>query len=219
MTIRMLEAERDQGVTCVCATPHFYAHRRSVDFFLERRDSAMEAVKQEIECREDLPKIIAGAEVLYFRGIERAELLPRLCLEGTNILLLEMPFDQWTSEMANAIETLITKRELSVVMAHVERYLRFQKDKNAWSKVINMPLTLQLNAESFIEEGSWLKPNKEHKLCMQLLTEYDNYIIASDCHNLTDRKPNLENARSVVKNKFGSDKLVELDQFIEQGIE
>ena len=53
-------------------------------------------------------------EEMNFSGIERAELLPKLCLEGTDILLLEMPFDQWTGEMAKATGTILTKRGLKV---------------------------------------------------------------------------------------------------------
>jgi protein-tyrosine phosphatase len=37
MTMEMLEEEARQGVTEICATPHFYAHRMSFDSFLEKR--------------------------------------------------------------------------------------------------------------------------------------------------------------------------------------
>jgi protein-tyrosine phosphatase len=46
MTERMLEMEMEQGITRVIATPHFYAHRRSVDSFLERRSAAYEEVQK-----------------------------------------------------------------------------------------------------------------------------------------------------------------------------
>ena len=215
MTIRMLEAERDQGVSHICATPHFYAHRRSVDFFLERRNHALKAVREVLKDRPDLPQITAGAEVLFFHGMERAELLPKLCLEGTDILLLEMPFDQWTGEMAKAIDTIIKRRNLRVVLAHVERYLRFQKDKTAWEQILNMPLSLQLNAESFVEAGSFLRPNKEHKLSLQLLAEHGNCILGTDCHNMSDRKPNLAEARGIIEKKLGTKRLADLDKYVE----
>lgn len=207
MTIRMLEAERDQGVSHICATPHFYAHRRSIDYFLGRRNNALEAVRQELAKRPNLPKITPGAEVLYFTGIERAEQLPQLCLEGTNLLLLEMPFGQWTKNMAKSVEHILKRRELRVVLAHVERYERFQKDKGPWEEILEMPLTIQLNAESLTSAGSFLRPNKEHKLSLQLLGEHENIILGSDCHNMSDRKPNLAEAVAVVEKKFGTEKL------------
>ena len=219
MTIRMFEAERDQGVSHICATPHFYAHRRSIEYFLERRNRAVEAVRQELQNRPDLPRITPGAEVLYFTGIERAEQLPQLCLEGTNLLLLEMPFGPWNNEMAKAVEYIIQRRGLHVVLAHVERYERFQKDKDAWNRILALPLTIQLNGESFIDAGSFLRPNKEHKLSLRLLAEHENIILGSDCHNLSDRMPNLAKARAVIEKKLGSERLENIDRNTETLLE
>lgn len=213
MTVRMLEAERDQGVSHICATPHFYAHRRSVEFFLERRNKALAKVREILAQRPDLPAIIPGAEVYYFHGIGRAELLPQLCLEGTNVLLLEMPFEQWDREIADDVERIISRRGLQVVLAHVERYGKFQKDRDAWERVLEMPLSIQLNAESFINKGSFLRPNKEHKLSLQLLEEYENIILGSDCHNLDERKPNLAEGRAVIESKAGADRLEKIDTY------
>ena len=216
MTIRMLEAERDQSVSHICATPHFYAHRRSIEYFLERRNRALAAVRQELQNRPDLPRITPGAEVLYFTGIERAEQLPQLCLEGTNLLLLEMPFGPWNNEMAKAVEHIIQRRGLHVVLAHVERYERFQKDKGAWNRILALPLTIQLNGESFIDAGSFLRPNKEHKLSLRLLAERGNCILGSDCHNLNNRTPNLTEARMVIEKKAGGVMLAEIDNYTEK---
>ena len=213
MTIRMLEMERDQGVSHICATPHFYAHRRSVEYFLERRNRALAKVQEILVQRPDLPVIIPGAEVYYFHGIGRAELLPQLCLEGTNMLLLEMPFEQWDREMVDDVERILNRRGLQVVLAHVERYGRFQKDRDAWERILEMPLSIQLNAESFINKGSFLRPNKEHKLSLQLLEEDENIILGSDCHNLEDRKPNLAEGRAVIENKAGAERLASIDRY------
>ena len=213
MTMAMLEAERDMGVTHIYATPHFYAHRKSVSTFLSRRDNALAEVRQILSKRTDLPTITEGAEVYYFTGISRAEHLPDLCIAGTDILLLEMPFAQWTGDMTRAVDDLIRKRKLRIVLAHVERYERFQKDRSAWHRIIEMPLTLQMNAESFIETGSWLRPSHGHKLCMRLIEEHENCIIGSDCHNMTDRKPNIADARAVIEQKAGAERLEQIDRY------
>ena len=213
MTMAMLEKERDMGVTHIYATPHFYAHRKSVSTFLSRRDHALSEVRQILSKRPDLPTITEGAEVYYFTGIDRAEHLPELCIAGTDILLLEMPFAQWTSDMARAVEDILRKRCLRVVLAHVERYERLQKDRSAWHRIIEMPLTLQMNAESFIETGSWLRPSHAHKLCLRLIEEQENCIIGSDCHDMTERPPNIENARLVIKQKAGAERLAAMDKY------
>ena len=39
-SLAMLQAERDQGIQSVVATPHFYAHHDSPERFLKRRAAA-----------------------------------------------------------------------------------------------------------------------------------------------------------------------------------
>ena len=63
-TIRMLEEEKAQGIDLVCATPHFYAHRRSVDKFIARRNASFAHIKEKAADRlAGLPEIRLGAEV------------------------------------------------------------------------------------------------------------------------------------------------------------
>ena len=213
MTKEMLRREAQMGVTHIYATPHFYAHRRSVKQFLERRDGALEKVNSLLESRPELPKVTAGAEVYYFSGIGRAEHLGDLCIEGTDIILLEMPFAQWHRDIIKDVEDILGKRDLRIVLAHAERYERFQKDRDTWNTILDMPLTIQLNTEYIIDPGSWLRQSREHKFCMQMLADYDNIIIGTDCHNMTSRAPNLDKARAVIENKLGSDRLTQIDEY------
>ena len=217
MTARMLEIEKEQGVTHIYATPHFYAHRRSVQQFVERRSGALTKTRELLSTREDLPEITAGAEVYYFRGMGRAEQLPELCIEGTDILLLEMPFEQWHSEQYRDVLDIIRKRHLRVVLAHVERYEPLQRDTAVWDEIINMPLIIQMNAGSFsagLTSGRYAR--HAAKFCIRMLESYDNCIIGTDCHNLTDRKPNLEEARKVIEKKLGTDRLQQMDRYTEE---
>ena len=210
MTEKMLEIELSQGVSNICATPHFYAHRRSVQQFLDRRAGALIHVRKLLAARPELPRITAGAEVYYFNGIGRAEAIYDLCLEGTDILLLEMPFGQWHRDMARDVSDIIRKRHLRVVLAHVERYEQFQKDSSAWDEIMSMPVTLQMNSGSFIASG--LRRHTQ-KFCLNTLSRYENCIIGSDCHNLTDRAPDLAEARKVIEKKSGRERLELLDRY------
>lgn len=199
MTEQMLEEEVRQGVDVVLATPHFYAHRRSIPQFLERRQAAYEEVKESLlASRDDLPKVAAGAEVYYFTGVGRAKELPELCYEGTDILLLEMPFTQWTKEVYEDVREILYRQHLTVVLAHVERYLQFQKDKSIFERTLDLPLHIQLNAEDLLERG------KKRRWCLKQIKERDNILLASDCHNLNDRSPNLAGAMAVVEKKAGA---------------
>lgn len=220
MTERMLGMEKEQGITHVYATPHFYAHRKSVQQFVERREGALARVRELLTRREDLPEITAGAEVYYFSGMGRAEQLPELCIQGTDILLLEMPFSQWHRDQLRDVEDIIRRRHLHVVLAHVERYEGLQKDRRVWDEIINMPLTIQMNASSFVTGlTSGMHARHVSKFCFRMLADYDNCIIGTDCHNLADRKPDLAEARKMIEKKAGSARLAQLDKYTETLLE
>ena len=181
MTEQMLEKEAASGVTLVYATPHFYAHRTGVSGFLERREASCRKVKALLDERKDLHT-------------------PKLCVEGTNILLLEMPFEQWTDEVYKDTKDLIQRRGLQVILAHVERYTGFQKDREIWDRVMDLPVTIQMNA------GSFLKFGMTRHFCRTLLRqEAGRVIIGSDCHNLTSRPPNLAQAMAFIRQKEGEE--------------
>lgn len=216
MTEKMLRLEQSMGVSHIYATPHFYAHRRSIESFLERRNRALEKTKEVLSREPDLPQVTAGAEVYYFTGIGRAKQLEALCIEGTDILLLELPFAQWHSDILEDISELMSKRGLHIILAHVERYEQFQKSRHVWDRLLDMPLTIQLNCENIIDSGSIFRRNHMHKTSMELLSRYDNILIGSDCHNLTDRKPNLDEARVIIRKEIGSEKLNQIDKYTDK---
>ena len=130
MTEAMLLEEKRQGVNLVVATPHFYANQMSIDGFLKNRAEALDKMERVRETSDvSLPRVIAGAEVYYFQGLGRAEAIGRLCVGETRTILVELPFTQWDEEMIRDIEALSERQNLNVVLAHIERYFSFQKDK------------------------------------------------------------------------------------------
>ena len=213
MTEKMLRMEQSMGVSHIYATPHFYAHRRSIESFLERRDRALSKVRALPGYGDSLPAVTPGAEVYYFSGIGRAGQLENLCIEGTDILLLELPFAQWHSDIAKDVSELISRRGMYIVLAHLERYEAFQKERHVWERLLEMPLTIQLNCEDIIDKGSIFRRNNRHKTCFELLSRHDNVIIGSDCHNLTDRKPNLTDARAAIEKRCGAVRLAQIDEY------
>ena len=208
MTEAMLREEKRQGVETVIATPHFYADQTPMGRFLEKRAEAMERTERiRQEADETLPEVIAGAEVYYFPGIGNAEGIDRLCIGSTKIILLEMPFAQWNDSMLKDVEALINRQGFHIILAHVERYIGFQKDKIVWNSITSMPLTVQINAGSFVKDGSgtgWRR-SKMQKFCLKSLTEYPNLVIGSDCHNLTERPPNMAAARAEIAARAGTE--------------
>ena len=70
----------------------------------------------------------------FFDGMSRTQELPLLVLEGTNLLLLEMPFSPWSSRMVEEVLEIQERRGLQVLLAHVERYLPYQEPK-VWERL------------------------------------------------------------------------------------
>lgn len=209
VTQELLQLEKDMGTSLIIATPHFYAHRTRIEEFLGRRERRMDEVKDLINRSPDLPEVRAGAEVYYFSGIGRAEHIKELTVEGTDILLLELPFRPWERQIIEDIRDLRNRQHLKVVLAHVERYHELQKDKHLYDDILDEADIIQINAGSFTE--GLFKRN----FCLKLLKSGRTAIIGSDCHNTTSRKPNLRDGYDIISKKLGSEKVNELKETLE----
>ncbi len=170
------------GIDTVFLTPHFYASQNSPETFLNRREEAWEKLQEGLE--EGLPQLLLGAEVQYFESIGYAENLSSLCIQGTNLLLLEMPFNGWDDRMVRTVLELNGTDGIQIVLAHIDRYLKFVKE-NVWNLFQQNGILMQLNASAF---SGFLHRRKAVSLMQNGFVQF----IGSDCHNLDSRKPNWE---------------------------
>lgn len=206
MSLAMLEKMKAYGTDTVCATSHYYARHRSIDSFLERRAKAFEALQSEIETNaphlNDI-EIRCGAEVAFYSGIAKEQNIERLCIEGTNTLLLEMPFTEWSDFEINTVADLCFNNRINVVIAHIERYYGFTSEMMI-DQLMDLPVYVQINAESII-------PMFGRKKWLEMFRQQRAHLLGSDAHNLTDRVPNLGAARDIIKKKLGAEALDEID--------
>lgn len=193
-SLAMLKASAEQGVSVIAATPHFYPDENSPEEFLARRERKVKLLKE--AWNPDLPKIRLGAEVGYFDGISQAEEITGLCIEGTNLLLVEMPFRAWTDRMAAEVRALQTKCGVRVILAHVERYLHCTKTL-VWEEMLQKEVLVQCNAEFFISLRS-------RKQALSMLEAGEIHLIGSDCHGMKKRVPNIGRAlKAIGKGRCG----------------
>lgn len=119
---QQLKLAREAGVGLICATSHFYGHHTSVEHFLEKRQRCYEELAANLP--KNSPRILLGAEVLAFDGIDRLPDLKKLRLQGTKLLLLEMPFNRWSEGLLDSVEAISDDVDFRIVLAHVDRYDR-----------------------------------------------------------------------------------------------
>ncbi len=119
MALAQLRLMAKNGTTDVVATPHFYPQKEKVERFLEKRERALAKLSPLLE--EGMPRVFIGAEVLLCAGMENMKDLHKLCIEGTNLLLLERPFLPLTNELADTVYR-IDKLGYTVLLAHIDRY-------------------------------------------------------------------------------------------------
>ncbi len=204
----LLFLEHKHGVSKVVATPHFYAERDAFDLFRHRREESIARLREGMLGWEAVPALHIGAEVYYFPGIWEAQALPQLCIEGTSVLLLELPYIQWTQEIKDDIQKIITKRGLTVMLAHVDRYYELQQDKQVWNEVFQLPIYAQINGDSLLDR-------KSRKFSLRFLKKH-LAVLGSDCHDREARTPNLYEARMEILKKLGQKKLAQIDDLSEQ---
>ncbi len=194
-SVKMLLALKEQGIDTVAATPHFYANDESVQAFLKRRQASFEALKS--AAPDGMPGIILGAEVKYYEGISRLDGLESLCLQGTRLLLLEMPMKSWTEYNVRELIDISCSGKIIPVLAHIERYMRFQH-KGMFDMLPENDVLMQINA-SFV--CGMLTKSK----AIALLGRRRAHFIGSDCHNMSDRPPNIGKAYEIIRKKLGED--------------
>jgi protein-tyrosine phosphatase len=202
-SISLVNMQRLQGIDTVIATPHFYANDETVDSFLDRRKRALDLLKAELP--EGPPEIILGAEVRYYQGISRMDGLKALRIEGSKLLLLEMPMSSWTEYMIRELIEMSGRSSIKIVLAHMERYLTLQT-QDTWNRILECGILMQANASFFTSFSTKRK-------ALTLLKEDNIHFIGSDCHNVTSRPPQIGKAFETIKKKLGEDYIHQMNEY------
>jgi protein-tyrosine phosphatase len=141
---RQLAMMHGAGTRAVVATPHFYPHREKPESFLARRREAVDRLLKKMPEGQSHPTVYLGAEVLVCAGMQEMEGLESLAIEGTDVILLEMPFTRWGEDLIETVRA-IPALGLVPVMAHIDRY-----PPNLVSRLFARGgLLAQINAEAF----------------------------------------------------------------------
>lgn len=199
-SIALLRREAEQGIRHVVATPHFYARHDTPEQFLTRRREAELRLREEMERHSGLPQLSIGAEVHFFSGMSHSDSLSQLTIDKKGCILLEMPMCHWTDAMYREVENIWARQGITPVIAHVDRYLSPFRTSGIPERLEAMPVYVQANA------GFFLRP-ATRRMALNLLKKDQVQLLGSDCHNLSERAPNLGPALAWIQKQTGLDLL------------
>ena len=107
MAVSQLALLKKSGVDIVVATSHFYPHRHTVNQFKQQTARALEDILSTNAAER--PRISMGAEVLICESIDQMDGIEELCIEGTRVMLVEMPMEKtWNDSLFETVKKLRT---------------------------------------------------------------------------------------------------------------
>ena len=207
-SIRMLEAEAALGVETVCLTSHYYPQEERPDKFLKRWRESFLRLREKMEGKTGLPEMIPGAEVYYFSGMRNVDELKELCIGQSRCILVEPPMTECTDRILDEIAGMGANLNLIPVIAHTDRYMRPYKDWDLPERILERNMVLSFNAEAF---SSFRMRHEIRKLMKEVVP----FLMGSDCHNMTDRKPDMDTAKKQIIKRYGEENLQKLKGFAE----
>lgn len=199
-SVAILKQSAKQGVSLMIATPHFYFHQyKDADDFLAARSASRQMLDSYIkkeDCFSEIPHLLMGAEVHLSPEVASMPDLNKLCIEGTNYILLELPFQPWSPWVYQSVFEIISKHNLQPILAHLERYLPMNNDN--LPQLLSMEVYVQVNADSVCGFFTFHDVKKLYNSGLPLL-------IGSDVHNINVRKTHFGKAVKKAERKFGSE--------------
>ena len=197
-SIAMLRMEKQQGIDCVIATPHFYAQHDTPEHFLKRRARAESILREEMAKDPTLPEVKIGAEVYYFKGISDSDVISELTIDQKKCILIEMSASPWDASVYRELEALYVRRGVTPIIAHIDRYITRFRTFGIPQKLRELPVLVQANAEFFLNRST-------ASMALRMLKNEEIHLLGSDCHNLKTRKPDLGDALALIRKRLGED--------------
>lgn len=194
--ITLLEMLKEQGVTNVIATPHFYPDSDNAEDFAELTQIAYNKLKSAIG-QKDLPQVHLGCELRYFNGMGKSRALGQFVVKNTNYLLLELPYGApITKTVLKDIADIGDIQGFTPILAHIERYSRLPGYKKLLKLIDDGYALAHINAGAVVAK-------EDAKLCDKLIKGgYVSYL-ASDTHSPDHRPPQIKQALEIITNRLG----------------
>lgn len=200
MTMDMLRREYQDGVRKIILTPH---HRAGMFMpSLQIIEHRFRKVREKAaRIGSDGIKVYLGCE--YYRSIDMSKEIKketRYRMAGTSNVLTEFSSGDSYTNVRNIIYDLVANGYTPII-AHIERCEALTKSLDEVGNLIELGAKVQMNAESVLGKSG----RKIKRFCKSLMDRDYVHFIASDCHDMTTRAPNLGECAAYIEKKRGEE--------------
>ena len=207
-SVSMLKRLADDGVDIVVLTPHFYRRDEDINGFLMRREKSYYELLKALKGVKNCPKMLLGAEVYYYPSLSSDDDFSKLAIEGTDYVLLELPFERFYHNFFSGYNKFISSCEQKLILAHIERYMDFGNTEEEIGTVLSFGKAVcQMNCDSVAKPGLF-GGNK----AKELINKDFISILGTDAHNMRNRPPNFGKAEKKIISRFGNEEFTRLCQ-------
>ena len=164
----ILRRLKEDGITHLAFTPHFYPAHDGIEKFLSRRKASAKRLS-ESPLFGDFT-VAFGAEVYLTEALFNHEGIQRLSYGNTHFILTELEYGvPYGKGVERKLERLINDLSLIPVLAHVERFPDLLNHPERVAYLREMGCLCQVNLEDF---GSLFKKRKMMRLVQEGMVDY-----------------------------------------------
>jgi protein-tyrosine phosphatase len=200
--LNMLRMAIDGGVTTQVLTPHIHMGR--FDNTKQEIEERFEVFSEQVDAANLPIKLLIGAELRIgpeIMALVASDGIPCLGkVDGKKTFLLEFPRNEIPFGSDNLVRWLLSKDYLPIVV-HPERNITFLYHRVKLKVFIDLGCPMQITASSLTGKFGI----EAQKMAEELLIAGQVSAIASDCHNLKGRSPDLLDGFNHAKGIIGSD--------------
>ena len=191
-SVALLKEQKNQGVTKIVFTPHFWSFQKTIKQFAKDRYNA--AVQLSPILDELGIEWGAGAEVRMTPELLKMDLKP-LNFVGTKYFLLEWPFTQFPLYGREVVDR-IQELGYTPIFAHIERYEYFWNDPEALDEYFDEGVVCQINPGILLNSST-------RKYALKMIKNGYVHVLSSDAHSMEKRPPHLKLAYEVLEKGAG----------------
>lgn len=207
-SLKLLSMLKASGVERVVLTSHFYRHDEDISSFLVRRENSYKQLLEAVKDIPDCPELKLGAEVYFYPSLSSDPDFEKLCIEGTDYILLELPFEHFYDSFFSDFAKFMNRCRCRIILAHIERYIRFGNTQKEIDRLLSMGnITCQMNCTSLAGAGFF-----KRRQLLDMISADTVKLLGTDAHNTQNRPPMFGEAAKIIIKKCGKQALDKICQ-------